>query len=328
MKKISVIIPIYNVEEYLEKCLNSVINQTYKNLEIILIDDGSTDKSGEICDKYAKKDKRIIVIHKENSGVADARNRGLKIATGEYFGFVDSDDYIELDMFETLYNLQEKNNADISIVSFYEIYNEKIISVRDSGKFTEYTKTGALKELLMDRDIQSYVWNKLFKRELFEGIEFPTNKNYEDIAIMLLIFEKAEKTVLLQEPKYYYQRRDNSITGIKNYKTYKDKLDVAYNKFMYLDGKYKELDLYNAYNYAINALNIYCITATYNVYKLEKDFEEPCKLLVSLINKYGNKLIALLNDFDKAILFMLLLGKEQSKPAVKSLYTTYKAIKK
>ena len=254
---ISIIVPVYNVEKYLEKCVDSIINQTYKNLEIILVDDGSKDSSGKLCDSLKEKDGRIKVIHKQNGGLSDARNAGLKIANGKYIGFVDSDDYIAKDMYQTLYSLSKKHNADISIVSYYEIYGGKVISVRDTKNLVIYDKIDAMKEVLIDRSIQSYAWNKLFKRELLEDIEFPTNKNFEDIATTLLLFEKANKVVLLEDPKYYYVRRDDSIVGVKNYKTYKDYLDVIYDKYLYLDGKYNELDLYNAYNYVINMIWVY-----------------------------------------------------------------------
>lgn len=134
-KLITIIIPVYNVEKYLRECIDSVIAQTYKNLEIILVDDGSIDKSGEICDEYSKKDSRIRVIHKKNGGLSDARNVALDIAKGEYIGFIDSDDYIEKDMFETLYKLAEKYHAEISSISFYKILENKVISVRNSRKF-------------------------------------------------------------------------------------------------------------------------------------------------------------------------------------------------
>ncbi len=131
-KLISIIIPVYNVERYLRECIDSIIAQTYKNLEIILVDDGSSDKSGEICDEYSKKDSRIKVIHKKNGGLSDARNVALDIAKGDYIGFIDSDDYIEKDMFQILYNLAEEYNAEISSISFYKMLENKVISVRNS----------------------------------------------------------------------------------------------------------------------------------------------------------------------------------------------------
>ena len=264
-KLISVIVPVYNVEKYLEKCVSSIVNQTYKNLEIMLVDDGSTDSSGKMCDEFAKKDDRIKVIHKPNGGLSDARNSALKIAKGDYIGFVDSDDYIADDMFETLCDLMEDNNSDISIVSFYEIYNNKLIGVRDSKELENMTKLEAMKELLIDSKIQSYAWNKLFKRELFDGLEFPTGKNFEDIATTLLLFERANKVTLLEEPKYYYLRRDDSIVGVRNYKTYTDYLEVIYDKYLYLKGKYPEIEEYNAYNYLINMI---CVTVRTKFFSL------------------------------------------------------------
>lgn len=321
---ISIIVPVYNVEKYLERCINSIINQTYKNLDIILVNDGSTDNSGKICDEFNFKDNRIQVIHKTNGGLSDARNAGLEIAKGEYIGFVDSDDYIALDMFETLYNLTQKYSAEISILSFYEMYNGKLISVRDSKKLEQMDKIEAIKELLIDTKIQSYAWNKLFKKSLFENLKFPTDKNFEDIATTLLLFEKANKIVLLEEPKYYYLRRDDSIVGVRNYKTYKDYLDVIYNKYLYLDGKYQELDLYNAYNYIINMIWVYTIIVAFDLDDVYKDFEKQYDLFENLVNKYKNEIIDQLDNYNKAVLYMMLLDKEYSKPAVKQLYKTYK----
>ncbi len=321
---ISVIVPVYNVEKYLKKCIKSIMSQSYTNLEIILINDGSTDNSGKICDELKEQDKRIKVIHKSNGGLSDARNAGLKIANGKYIGFVDSDDYIAEDMFETLYNINKKYNSDISIVSFYEIYKDKVIGVRDSKKLQELTKIDAMKELLIDTNIQSYAWNKLFRRELFEGLEFPTNKNFEDIATTLLLFEKANKVVLLEKPKYYYVRRDDSIVGVRNYKTYKDYLDVIYDKYKYLDGKYEELDLYNAYNFVINMIWVYTIIVAFDLEEVYDDFKNQYDLFESLINKYQNRIIDKLDNYNKAVLYMMLLDKEYSKPAVKQLYKTFK----
>lgn len=125
MDKISIVVPIYNVEKYLDQCVKSIINQTYKNLEIILVNDGSIDNSGKICDKYKRQDNRVIVIHKENGGSSDARNVGIQIATGKYIGFVDSDDYIEKDMYEFLYNNMINENADISCCNRFLLWSNK-----------------------------------------------------------------------------------------------------------------------------------------------------------------------------------------------------------
>ena len=210
---ISIIIPVYKVEKYLEKCIQSVINQTYENLQIILVDDGSPDNCGKICDEYAKKDHRIEVIHKSNGGLSDARNKGLEIAKGEYIGFVDSDDYIEADIYEVLYNLLKQYNADVSICNFYTVSQGKIaIKNVDSG-IKEYTRIEILKEILLDNDIQSYAWNKLYKRELFGEIKYPVGKKYEDIGTTFYLLEKCNKVVVTGKPEYYYINRQDSIVN-------------------------------------------------------------------------------------------------------------------
>lgn len=322
---ISIIVPVYNVEKYLRKCIDSIRNQTYTNIEIILINDGSTDTSGKICDEFKEQDERITVVHQENQGISMVRNMGIKLAKGNFIGFVDSDDYIENDMFETLYKLNKKYNSDISIVSFYEHYNEKIISVRNSKKLEILDKTEGLKELLIDIKIQSYLWNKLFRKELLNNIEFPEGKNFEDISAMLLIFEKSNKIVLLEEPKYHYVRRDNSIVGKKNYKTYKDYLEIIYDKFFYLDGKYEELNIYNAYNFIINMIWVYTIIVTFDIKEVYEEYDKLFVLFKELINKYNKEIIDKLETYNKAILYMLLLDKEASKSAIKALYEAFKA---
>lgn len=320
-KLISIIVPVYNVEKYIEKCIQSIINQTYKNLEIILVDDGSKDKSGLICDIYEKKDNRIKVIHKENGGLSDARNEGLKIASGDLIGFVDSDDYIDDDMFETLFNLIEESNSDISIVSFREFMNGKLIDIQDSGELDIYNKIQAIKELLLDKKIQSYAWNKLFKAELFENIKFPVGKNFEDIATTLLLFENAEKIVRLEEPKYNYLRRNDSIIGVKNYKTYYDYIDVIINKHKYLKGKYEEIDQYNDYNFVISMIWVYTIILKYEIKDLEPKFDEIIPIISDMFNKNRNLFDNKLDYYNKALLNMMLLDKEITKKAIIELYT-------
>ncbi len=321
---ISVIIPVYNVENYLEKCVKSVIGQTYKNLEIILVDDGSKDNSGAMCDELAKLDDRIKVIHKVNGGLSDARNHGLQIAKGDYIGFVDSDDYIADDMFETMHNIITENNADISIVSFYEIYKDKVIGVRDSGNLEIMDKLEAMKELLIDRKIQSYAWNKLFKKELFNDLQFPTGKNFEDIATTLLLFEKSEKVVLLEEPKYYYLRRDNSIIGVKNTKTYTDYLEVIYDKYIYLKDKYPEIEIYNVFNYVINMIWVYTIIATFDLDDVYKEFVKQYDLFEKLIKEHEKEIVEMLETYNRAVLYMMLLNTDLSKETAKQFYITYK----
>jgi len=215
--KISVIVPVYNVELYLEKCIESICNQTYKNLQIILVDDGSTDSSGNICDLYGKKDNRITVIHKTNGGLSDARNAGLDIADGEYIGFVDSDDYIAPEMFEHLLNLSKINNGDIVICDKVEFNENETICVNNKlEQITVLDRNLAIAQLANDTTIRSHVWNKLYKHNLFDGIRFDVGKAYEDVYIMHRLFLKTQKIVITNQVFYYYLQRSNSILGEMN----------------------------------------------------------------------------------------------------------------
>lgn len=210
MQKISVIVPVYNVEKYLERCLNSIVNQSYKNLEILLIDDGSKDLSSEICDEFSKSDNRIKVIHKENEGVAKARNVGLDMATGEYIAFVDSDDYIDLNMFEILMNNMKNTNADISMCDFISTgsSNEKSVI---SSNVCELSSFEALAHLYVDKDI-SFVslWGKIFKKEIFNGVRLPLLTCGEDNAVLYKILYKSNKVVYSPSQLYKYYQRENS----------------------------------------------------------------------------------------------------------------------
>lgn len=211
-RKISVIVPVYKVEPYLRQCLDSIVGQTYKNLEIILVDDGSPDRCGAICDEYAAGDERIKVIHKENGGLSSARNAALEIATGDYIGFVDSDDWVEPEMFKTLLHGLETTEADIAVCGRYEEYGDR----RVTFEWPEVRAMGreeALGELLKNEKLQNLVWDKLYRRELFEGIRFPEGKTFEDMAVMHKLFLRSEKVACLPGAMYHYRQRVGSIVG-------------------------------------------------------------------------------------------------------------------
>lgn len=217
MEKISVIVPVYNVEKYIDKCMDSITNQTYKNLEIILVDDGSTDSSGKICDEYAKKDNRIKVIHKENGGLSSARNAGIDIASGKYIGFIDSDDYIELDMYETLYNIITEKNADISACGVIDVYNNNTKVVKNDSRIVELNTEQALKTFLEAKGTGHSVFavNKLYKKEVFENIRYPIGRIAEDAFVIVEILLQCKKVVITTAKKYYYIHREDSITTKK-----------------------------------------------------------------------------------------------------------------
>ncbi|MGI6180371.1 glycosyltransferase family 2 protein [Butyricicoccus intestinisimiae] len=219
MDKISIIIPVYNVESYLDECIQSVIKQSYTNLEILLIDDGSTDKSGEICDSYKIQDDRIKVIHKKNGGLSDARNVGIEAASGSYIGFVDSDDYIDKDMYEVLYRNIIQYNADISMCKARLVDNQKIIkdTFHEDTVQVFDTKKDILQAIYLGHGASIAVPLKLYKKEIFFHIRFPVAKTYEDAFVSWPIIKNAKRMVLQEISKYNYRQRAGSITHAKKY---------------------------------------------------------------------------------------------------------------
>ena len=206
---ISIIIPIYNVEKYLDRCLKSVVNQTYANLEIILVDDGSTDNSPVICDLWVERDRRIRAFHIKNNGAANARNFGLLHANGDYIGFVDSDDYCELNLFETLLNNAVKNKADISICN-YQI-NDETNYFRFSQEVIE--KDYAIKHIAKGDYSYGVLWNKIYKREIVEAITMPDLHCSEDLVYNYYAFKNASKIVYTDNKLYHYFLNQNSVTN-------------------------------------------------------------------------------------------------------------------
>ena len=244
---ISIIIPVYKVEKYLEKCIESVLKQTYTNLQIILVDDGSPDNCGKICDEYAKKDPRIEVIHKVNGGLSDARNVGIAKAKGKYIGFVDSDDYIKEDMYEILINLIKEYDSDVSICNLYDVIDGKEYIRNNENGIQEYSRLEILKEVLLDKNIQSYAWNKLYKKELFDEIKYPIGKKYEDIGTTFYVFEKCNKIVVTSEPEYYYLKRSDSLVNNVTESTVLDYTDIIIQRYLYTQKNIEELRKYNNY---------------------------------------------------------------------------------
>ncbi len=213
---ISVIVPVYNVEKYLRDCLDSIVNQTYKNLEIILVNDGSKDSSGAICDEYKNKDKRIQVVHKENGGLSSARNVGLDIAKGEYISFLDSDDYIHKEFIKKLYSLCVENNLDIAQCEFYE-FKDKVEEVNEVERVNVFTPLEMINNIfLLDGYHNVVVWNKLYKKYLFESMRFPLGKIHEDEFTTYKVFYECKTSIATTNLKYHYYRKSNtSITGVK-----------------------------------------------------------------------------------------------------------------
>lgn len=243
MKKIvSVIVPVYNVEKYLPICIQSIIDQTYRNIEILLVDDGSQDSSGVLCDSFAKKDNRIVVIHKENGGLSSARNVGIREATGDYITFVDSDDYISNDFIEKTVNLLMSNNAQICIMGM------KYVSEAESA-FTNNTDRHVVYEMSAEQAIEASLYQRLFsccapskmyKKSVIGDIAFPEGRLSEDLATCHLFLDRAEKIIFLDDIGYYYRQRDNSIMHDFNPRRM-DALEWAENIEFFCNNKYPRI---------------------------------------------------------------------------------------
>jgi glycosyltransferase involved in cell wall biosynthesis len=220
MPKVSIIIPVYNVEKYLRKCIDSVLNQTYKDIEVILVDDGSLDKCPQICDEYLKRDARVKVIHKKNGGLSDARNVGVKYAQGDYIGFVDSDDYVSTQMVELLYSSITKEEADIVMGNYIHV-DETGNSIDEKISFQIEKQITYSRDEFVDEVIKKtggyYVvaCSKLYKKEIFEKISFPLGKQHEDEFVFHYVVGMSKKIVCISDVIYFYLQRDDSIMGKK-----------------------------------------------------------------------------------------------------------------
>lgn len=239
---ISIVVPVYNVEEYLNQCIDSILVQTYQKLEIILVDDGSTDGSGMVCDKYAAKDSRIKVIHQKNRGLSGARTAGQEIAHGTYITFIDSDDWVCPDMIETLYNAIREYGGDISCTGFFAAYEDGTCVQYSKVKTVEtMDHVQALECYLFDEYINVCVWGKLWLTALWDGIRCPEGKLFEDQYTTYRLLERAEKVVLVPGEKYYYRKRAGSIGHTAfNERTY----DLYYGiqeQYTYITQKYPQI---------------------------------------------------------------------------------------
>ncbi|MEE6639301.1 glycosyltransferase [Limosilactobacillus pontis] len=227
---VSIIVPIYNSEESLDRCLTSLINQTYTNIEIILVNDGSTDESLEICDKYGRYDDRILIIDQGNCGRAVARNVGINIASGDYVMFVDSDDYVSKEFCKDALRTICKYNVDIVLFDYYlEEKNTSLLkkTCNESGFLSKNKAMSTVVDA-------SFLQIKIFRKNLFKGITFPVGKNYEDVFVTYQLIDKAESFYHLPRPLYHYVQHANSVTHIKNSQNVSDFFEASYIRFNFL----------------------------------------------------------------------------------------------
>lgn len=286
MKKISVVIPVYNVEKYLSECLDSVVNQTYKNLQIILVDDGSTDFSGKICDVYAEKDNRITVVHQKNAGAGAAKNTGLELIDGDYFSIIDSDDYIELDMYEKMVNSLEKYNADIVQCLFRNVYVYDSFDrkYKIKGNYPKVlTSKSFLKEYLYDWKYAIFA-NKVFKSSLLKEIRFPVGRKIDDEFFTYKLVCNAKKVVNIDNILYNYRMRKTSVMNENDTdRLIYDRIDCFIERYNYVSDIYPSLK--KKYNLKL-----------YDDLLYFKDSAKDNGKILSLINNFSRKKS---NGFDK-----------------------------
>ena len=257
---VSVIVPVYNVEKYLDVCIHSIVNQTYGNLEIILIDDGSADSSGVICDRWKEKDNRIKVIHKENGGLSDARNVGIDNSTGEYLLFVDSDDYIHSELVEYTYNLLVEQDVDMVIFDFLYVQEKQNSVLLEDESVIAIDVEKVKSEDLLYQFIKSgkghvVAWNKLYKKEVWDSLRFPVGKIHEDEFVIVDVINSVKTAVVSGRKLYYYRQRHGSIVNTKNIKALydaKEAFQLRYEKVK--DNKELYQRTYNLYLFQIQKI--------------------------------------------------------------------------
>lgn len=241
---ISIIVPIYNVEKYLDRCIDSIINQTYSNIDIILVDDGSTDNCPKICDSWSKKDKRVRVVHQKNKGAAVAKNIGLKEALGDLIAFCDADDYLHVDMLQVMCDCMNQTKSDIVICGVNWVTESgSVIRVENSDN-TELYQPDAMRNLLENRSVKEQVWDKLYKRQCLENILFVEKKKIDDVFWTYKVIGNALKIAIVHDPLYYYTQRESSVMGAGYQDYWMQTLEAYKLRCEYMDKHYPEL--YNA----------------------------------------------------------------------------------
>lgn len=320
-KLLSVIVPVYNTEKYLNRCIQSIVNQTYKNLEIILIDDGSTDNSGNLCDKWAKKDDRIIVIHQKNAGVSSARNVGLDIAKGEYITFVDSDDYIENNTYENVVNVFELYKVDIvAFQCIMELYKLKRYMTKSKYGLIDYKvdKTPIL-DMFLEKHEQFYLWCTVFKRNIIEQIRFIEDLKFgEDCYFSFDTILNSNSMYIMNETYYHYWCNEESATRKFDCNKWKIKIENYYRIWLLIYNRILELNLpiyrKTCINYiyitTINLLKELACNVNYNDYKifandlLEKKFYKEFEK-VDIFNQKKLKKILVTKNYNYYLKFRM-----------------------
>ncbi|MBQ6887390.1 MAG: glycosyltransferase [Lachnospiraceae bacterium] len=299
---ISVIVPVYNMEKYLKRCVESILAQEYRQLEIILVDDGSTDNSPAMCDAYAKQDERICVIHKENGGLSDARNAGLAIATGSFIGFVDSDDWIEPEMYKDMYEAAKKHQAEVVVCRYAEVYPDRVVD-GSCNELVVLTREEVLNIFICEHPrykIYNSVWSKLFKREIIGNTIFPKGRNSEDIVFTTKAFCRLERCVYIDTAYYNYVReREGSImNGFAGDRMLKDEIPFWREHIACIHQVKEELGQKAEYYFYKRLVGYYLSTRT--TAKKQKELKRYATALLSEIQKDKARIQQIYNcDFVK-----------------------------
>lgn len=324
---ISVIVPVYNSELFLEKCINSITTQSYANLEIVLIDDGSTDGSVALCDSYGEKDERIKVVHQKNSGVSKSRNNGLDLITGSYVTFVDSDDWIEPSMIEELYDALCRYKADFSECAYYKNKGSSEESELRYDIETFLTKEQLMKDILSGKAM-SVVWGKLYKKSIFDdGIRFPNNRVYEDTRIVPEIGDRCTSSVYLSRALYHYLLHEKSITHTI---TMRNSIDF------WLAHK----ELYDCYSYRYEEYKVLCvnnclIAAMWVLSQADSVYESQNQNIGDIlrdINKFAHshkkEVLSLSSAYSWKAKARIIIACHQSRGMLKSYQMAHKLVEK
>lgn len=311
--KISIVVPIYNVEKYLKKCIESIINQTYKNIEILLVNDGSPDQCDKICSEYEKKDKRIRTINKKNGGLSDARNKGIEQATGDYILLIDSDDTVELSMCEDLNKILEKTNADLIAFKYSYAYdNGEYKKTVDTEKYYEYDNKEAYTKLIYGENFAITAWSRIYKSSILKENNFPVGVLSEDFATAHKFFMDSKKIVFYDKTLYNYYIRNNSIMGNIKKNHAIDIYNITNEVFKFQKQNFKEhIKKINSLHYN-NLLKVYYFLMQYPSDKQTKKILSDCdKQLKKLkYSEVENKTkIALFLYKNNKKLFMLVMKK-------------------
>ena len=277
---ISVIVPIYQTERYLPRCIDSILAQSFRDFELLLIDDGSKDNSGAICDRYARQDSRVRVFHKENGGVSDTRNFGLDHAKGDYIAFVDSDDYIGHDYLKILMEMAVENDADMTIISFQQTDTEDMVFVESVDQRTVYSGRETFQEMVKASLFDTHICAKLFKAELFCNLRFPVGKTYEDLAVIPYIIGEFCHCAFSTSIQYYYFRRSDSITHCPTESNMQNWLDETRKMLDYSAKNFPE-----TYPYAVSRMVKNMFWTVIDWHLLSWDYE-------SAVSKYRDKILS------------------------------------